>query len=512
MTSVIVTASEMADMDRYTIETLGIPGVVLMENAGRGVYEVCRDLLGSGGKHVTVLCGPGNNGGDGFVIARHCLNNGCSVSTILLTSRDKIKGDARTHLDILEAMDHPVKSASAREDIDLSGTDLVVDAILGTGVKGALRGFFAEVAEVVNRWSGPVVSVDLPTGVDADTGAVEGPAVRATRTATMALKKRGLLFSPGREAAGEVTVVDIGMPHENVRDLQPDVVELTGETVADLLPRRTPDAYKNTCGTVAVIAGSEGLTGAAVLTSEAVLRAGAGLCYLCTPQSLNPVLESKLTEVITWPFDDAGTGFLHSGSLEEIYNHVSVQSAVAVGPGLGQHRKTGELLTELLQRLSIPMVLDADGLNLCAHQTDLIKAYGGALVLTPHPGELSRLTGLPSAEILKDRIGVVRRFAREWDVVLVLKGAPTVIGHPDGAVRINSTGNAGMATGGTGDVLTGVIVSLMAQGVSAPDAACAGVYVHGAAGDASRDRVGEAGMVASDLLKSLPGVLWDLTI
>jgi len=504
----VVTASQMAEMDRYTIEDLKIPGVVLMENAGRGVVNVALSLLGDvRNKLVYVFCGPGNNGGDGYVVARHLLNMGAHVETFVLTSRDKIKGDALVNLIILEKMSHQIKFIDHLPATPQRLPDLIVDAMLGTGVKGALRGLFADMVEFINSLKVPVLAIDIPTGVDADSGAVDGLAIFATKTATMALLKRGLVFSPGREHAGEVEIIDISMPPQVVSLKHSNVRLVEGDDVSTLLPRRAPDTHKNKCGTVATVAGSRGFTGAAALASEAALRAGAGLSYLCVPLSLNEIFEVKSTEVITWPFDDAGMGYLHSGCFNELVKPLRDQNVVAIGPGIGQHKKTAELVHLLLQELDKPLVLDADGLNVCAQNTDLIKNYKGDMVLTPHPGELSRLIGMPNKEIVSNRIDVTRQVATEWQKVVVLKGGPTVIGFPDGEVFINSSGNAGMATAGSGDVLTGVIAGLMAQGLAAESAAVAGVYIHGLAGDLARDELGEMGLVAGDILRYVPGAI-----
>lgn len=504
----VVTASQMAEMDRFTIEDLEIPGVVLMENAGRGIVQAALSIIGEPrDKVVHVYCGPGNNGGDGYVVARHLLNMGACVHTFVLTSRDKIKGDALTNLQILENMNHPIKFIEKIPAPPARTPDLVVDALLGTGVKGALRGLFAEMVEFINSLAAPVLAVDIPTGVNADTGTVDGPAIRATATATMALLKRGLLFSPGREHAGQVHIVDISMPPQ-VALLKDSNVRLVEKAdIKALLPQRSPDAHKNKCGTVATVAGSTGFTGAAALSSEAALRAGAGLSYLCVPQSLNAIYETKITEVITWPFDDADMGYLHSGCFNELIKPLRAQNVVAVGPGLGQHKKTAELVHLLLQELDKPLVLDADGLNVCAGHTGLIESYKGDKVLTPHPGELSRLIDVENKEIVANRIEIAREVATKWNAVLVLKGGPSVVAFPDGEVFINSTGNAGMATAGSGDVLTGLIAGLMAQGLSAQSAALAGVYVHGLAGDLARESLGEMGLIAGDILKNVAPAL-----
>jgi NAD(P)H-hydrate epimerase len=499
----VVKAKEMADMDRFTIKEHGIPGMVLMENAGRGTVDIALSMLNGPNKRIFVFCGPGNNGGDGYVIARYLLNAGHKVRIYILTKREKIKGDALSNLTILEHLEPDIEYIEKCPEID-SKPDLVVDAMLGTGVKDALRGVFADMATEINSWHVPVLSVDIPTGVDADTGKVDGPCVKATHTATMALKKRGLILFPGRNFAGQVNVIDIGMLFMVERVKSSRVFITEEQDIINTLPARSPDAHKNKCGTVGVLAGSLGLTGAATLTSEGVLRAGAGLCYLCAPKSINHIYEIKNTEVITWPFDDADTGYLHAIHFEEIFARLDNLDVLAMGPGLGQHGETGRLLTDLLKSLEKPVVMDADGLNLFSENIDPLVNYRGDMVLTPHPGELARLTGISSKDIVLNKIDVARKYAKEWNKVLVIKGGPTVIGTPDGTVYINSTGNAGMATGGSGDVLTGVIAGLIAQGLNVVHAAMAGVYVHGLAGDMAKDKVGLRGMIAGDMLSYIP--------
>jgi len=508
----VVTASQMAEMDALCTQKYRIPGLILMENAGRGLADVARTMLKDPiGKNVSIFCGPGNNGGDGYVAARHLTNMGAFVTVHVLAERAKIAGDALVNLTILESTGYSIDFLKRIPQTLQPPPHLIIDAMLGTGVSGPLRGLYAQAVDFLNAQSVPILAVDVPTGVDADNGVINEKAVRAQKTATMAMPKIGLLLPPGRLHAGDLSVVDICMPSEIITLKPSQTWQIEVGDIPPVLPRRAPDAHKNRCGTVAVVAGSSGFTGAATLTSQAVMRSGAGLCYLCSPLSLNPIYEIKLTEVITWPFDDAGTGYLHSGCLSQLLPKLRGQTVVAVGPGLGQHEQTVELVRQLLRELAQPMVLDADGLNACEGHTDLMKNYRGELVLTPHPGELARLTGLSTNDILRDRIAVARDCAAKWGVTLVLKGAPSVIAFTNGHIFINSTGNAGMATAGSGDVLTGIIAGFMAQGVSAQDAAMAGVYVHGLAGDRASRRLGQIGMIAGDILCNVPQTLVDLS-
>jgi NAD(P)H-hydrate epimerase len=362
----------------------------------------------------------------------------------------------------------------------------------------------AGVIPVLNQLGRPILAVDIPTGVDADTGAVHSQAIMAEATATMALLKRGLLFSPGREHAGTIHVVDISMPQKIVQSHPITTWKITAADVAKRLPSRPADAHKNSAGTLAILAGSRGFTGAAALTAESALRSGSGLVYLGVPLSLQSILATKLTEVITWPFEDGGAGYFLEADYPAWHDMIAAQKALAMGPGMGTHSETGNMVHRILRELDLPLVLDADGLNLCAGHLELIRQYPGEMVLTPHTGELARLIISNTQEINKHRIEIAIQSAQQLDKVLVLKGGPTIIALPDGTVFINSTGNAGMATAGSGDVLTGIIAGLLSQGLNAKDAALCGVYLHGLAGDLAMTTKGIHGLIASDMIESLP--------
>lgn len=505
----VVTAKEMADMDKFAIEKIGIPGMVLMENAGREVVAVIKEKLGTvEHKTIVIFCGKGNNGGDGYVIARYLLDMGANVQTYLVGKTEEVKGDAKSNLKILQDLGHIVLPISRLEHVDLSkGAHLVVDALLGTGVRGALKGLLAQIVEKINEMDAPVIAVDLPTGMEADTGAINGACVRANSTVTMAYLKSGLLLSPAREHAGDVVVANIGMPASVAEEKNVKCFELTGDYISEVLPRRMPDTFKSRCGQVFLLAGSAGLTGAAALSSEAVLRVGAGMALLGIPRSLNAALEEKVTEVMTLPLPETEQQSLSFDSKDLVSEKLEWANVLAVGPGLSTHTDSTKLVKSILEILSKPVVLDADAINCLKDDKEILKTTKADLVLTPHPGELSRLVGISTKDILADPIVTVRDQAQKLKVVLVLKGAPTIIGAPDGYVFINSTGNAGMATAGMGDVLTGAIAGLIAQGMTPLDGALAGVYLHGLAGDISKSELGEAGLLAGDVLKNLPFAL-----
>lgn len=502
---IVVTAAQMAALDHACQERLRMPSLLLMENAGRGTADLARTMLGDpAGKRVLIVCGPGNNGGDGFVIARHLAQAGALVTLWVVAPRHKIAGDALTNLVIWERLGGSVSFLEELPPAPSPAPQLVIDALLGTGATPPPHGLIAAMVDRLNTLAAPLLAVDLPTGIDADTGAVPGSAIRAEATAVMARLKRGLLLSPGREQAGTLHLVDIGLPPAWAPDEGPTVIRLEEADIAARLPRRALTAHKNSLGSVGVIAGSLSFSGAAVLTATATLRAGCGLCYLAAPRSLLPLLAPRLTEVITWPFAEETAGILSEAAWPEWAAAAGARTALAVGPGLGQHPRTGALVHRLLREMHQPMVLDADGLTLCADTPELLQNYAGTLILTPHPGELSRLTGLAVTEILADPLAAAGTWARKLGQILILKGNPTVIAAPDGALYLNATGNPGMATAGSGDVLTGVIAGLLAQGLQPLDAALCGVWLHGAAGDLARDRKGEMGMIAGDLLETLP--------
>ncbi len=506
----VVTAEEMQQLDRRATAEYGIPSLVLMENAGS---ETTREMLAAFpallGSRVAILCGRGNNGGDGFVVARHLLDRGVRVETFLFARREDVRGDARVNLEILEKRGAaPTEVRDAGQTVALrdrmASADLVVDALLGTGTHGAAQGILAEAIELVNRAGRPVVAVDIPSGLVADDPVPPGPAIRATLTVTFALPKRCLLLYPAAGYAGTIRVVPIGIPSSLCQDPALLLGLLEAHEVASAFPRRDPAAHKGTFGHVLVIAGSVGKTGAAALASLAALRVGAGLVTLAIPQSLNDAMEAKLTEVMTEPVAETEARSIGQEALDRLLHLAEGKSVVALGPGLGTHPSTQKLVHELLSSLKLPIVLDADGINALAGQPDFLARAGGPVIVTPHPGELSRLLDLPRDEVLRRRIPLAQDVASRLKVTLVLKVAHTIVASPTRDAVIVPTGNAGMATGGTGDVLTGLIAGLLAQGVAPGLAARAGAYVHGLAGDLAVARLGQEAMLAGDLLVHVP--------
>ncbi len=504
------TVEEMKSIDRRAITRYGIPGVVLMENAGRGVVKVIEDCFDlSRNPIVTIICGTGNNGGDGMVVCRHLLAAGASPKCFLVGKKEKMRGDAKSNLEILEKAGCKVvemENSTTRQFMEhLQQSGLVVDAIFGTGFKGKLEGLAARVVGKMNESTLPTVSIDCPSGLDSDDGRVEGLCVNATITVTMCLPKIGLFFYPGRKWVGELWVVDIGVPESVVREEA--VTARLMESHEVVLPQRDPAGHKTTFGYVAVISGSAGMTGAGAMASRACLRCGAGMVTFCLPESLNLALEAKLTEVMTYPLPETAAKTLSVDALKAVEPVLQKADVLAVGPGLSTHPETQKLVSSLIQKVNLPIVLDADGLNAMSGRIDVLRKRKAATIITPHPGEMARLTGLKVSEIMRNKPKVASRFANENGVVTVLKGAPTVVASPDGSTFINSKGNSALATAGSGDVLTGMIAGMLSQGLDSVEAAKTGVYLHGLAGDIMSDRYTEYGVVATDLLEAIPAAI-----
>ncbi|MCS7233717.1 MAG: NAD(P)H-hydrate dehydratase [Synergistetes bacterium] len=504
----LVTAEEMREIDRYAIEKLGIPGIILMENAGLktviGMREVIPNLLE---KRILIVAGKGNNAGDGFVVARHIFNLGGEVKVALCSPSSEIKGDALINFEIAKNIGVCLLEIGSIDELRmlLDWSDIVVDALLGTGVRGEVKGFFAEVIKEVNLAGKPIVAIDLPSGLEASSGRVYGPCIRANWTFTMCLPKLGLWVYPGAYYSGQIFVVDISVPSwvwEKEFNIKREL--LTIPYVRELLPlKRDPQSHKGDFGRVLVIAGSRGFTGAAALTSLGALRIGAGLVYLATPESLNDILETKLTEVIKIPVSDSDGAF-DIRSFLDLKEHIEKCDVIVLGPGIGTSPPTKLFVHKLIEEINKPIVIDADGLNCLADNVELLKACKGKVVITPHPGEMARLIGKSTSYVQENRLEVAESFSSETGVVVVLKGARTVISSPDGKIYVNPTGNPGMATGGTGDVLTGMIGGLIAQGLGLTEASCVGVFLHGLSGDIVASKKGELSLIASDLLDFLP--------
>lgn len=508
----LVTAKDMQRLDRKTIEEYGIPGLTLMENAGEGIVRmICERYGNPSGKIVTVVAGKGNNGGDGLVVARHLARRGSTVRVFLLSRKEDLKGDARTNLDRYCALGGAVHEQTSGTlpafTESLKTSDLIVDALFGTGQKGPVQGTSAEVISIINSTGKPVVAVDLPSGVNPDTGGIAGVAIKAHLTVTFFPPKRGLFMYPAASCVGELKMVDIGIPHALVEAEAPAASLLTEDEVKELLPRRSPDSHKGTFGHLLVIAGSLRMSGAAALTSLSALRAGAGLVTLALPAHLAGTRPGLPPEVMTEPLPhtDEGTVGRKAG---DVLRKIAVdKDVVAIGPGLSTHPETQEIIREVLMWCEKPLVVDADGINALVGHLGLLEKRRSPVILTPHPGEMARLMGATSHVVQSDRMRAAEEFSRTHKVLLVLKGARTIVADEKGRLFLNPTGNPGMATAGSGDVLTGMIAGLIAQGLSPLSAAQAGVYLHGLAGDLASQDKGERGMIASDIIEKIPPAL-----
>ena len=509
----LVTGAQMARIDRGAIER-GVSGIRLMEYAGRAAARVLDDLVGGfQGKRIVVLCGKGNNGGDGFVIADLAAAGGASVSAFLLAMEDQVTGDALHHLSQARKNGLEVQEIVECKDLErirpaLSNASAAVDALLGTGIRGGPRGLIAGAIETLRDAACPVLAVDVPSGLDADTGRADGICAAATRTVTFGIPRIGQFRFPGRSFCGSLYCADIGLPPAAVAAEKVNVHLIAAHGGASLLPRRPPDAHKGDCGRVVILAGSTGFTGAASLSAQGALRSGAGLVRVGVPESLNDILEVKVTEAMTHPLPEVRKHrCLALRARGDVQRLVAAADCVAMGPGLGTHRETVELVRRIVPEIRVPLILDADGINAFAGAPENLKTRTAPTVLTPHPGEFARLTGIGSEEVGSDPVGSAQTLAGEVGVIVVLKGAPTVVAVPGGRTYINPSGNAGMASGGSGDVLTGILAALIGQGLDPESAACLGVYLHGLAGDLCAERLGEAGLIAGDVAAALPGAL-----
>ena len=494
----LLTAEEMRTREAEAARA-GVSAGELMERAGRALADEALRLAAPEGRFA-VLCGPGNNGGDGLVAARHLALAGRQVLVVLLAEPSALKSESRASLKALHAMGG--SAAGALQDFTPRRGDVALDALLGTGLNRAPEGALADAIHALWKWRAVgvrVLAADIPSGLASDTGVPFRPAVQADATVAFGALKVGEALEPGASLCGDVYVADIGLAPEDA-----PVMLLEEEDARGWLPERRPDSHKGTYGHLLVIAGSRGKSGAAALAGLASLRSGVGLCTVATPDDALSDVLAHAPELMGVALDDEKPlGPMHLAQLLEV---AEGKDAVVLGPGIARGKKTHQLITELLERFPGPVVLDADGLNALAGRLEVLRSAQGPLVLTPHPGEMARLSGLSVAEIQADRVTVARDFARAHRVVLVLKGARTVVALPDGRARVNPTGNPGMATGGAGDVLSGVCGALLAQGLAPADAASVAVYAHGLAGDLEEEWRGQLGLIASDLLPGLTSV------
>lgn len=507
----LLTNAQIRMVDYHAIHDFGISGLILMENAGLAVVEEVTRRIAPGGK-VLVVTGRGNNGGDGFVVCRHLHNGGYDVTLVTLGAEEGIKDDAFVNFNILRKMGlkrHNISQLSQADALKemIRTSEIVVDAIFGTGLENDVSPLAERVIGDINALSKMTLSIDLPSGICGDNGQVKKIAVYADVTVCLHAPKCGNILYPGAEYNGELIVKPIGIPNEANQSLTVTYGIITEQDVVDRIPYRHKQMHKGSFGKAGVIAGSLGLAGAAILTSKSALRSGLGLLKLFIPESINILLKMAIPEAITLPLHEMRKGVIGINQIPVIIEAASKCDAVAIGPGCGDTPELAETLRQLIDALHSPLVIDADGLNVLARDLTVLKNKKGPIIITPHIGEMSRLTHKTVESILVDPIFTARDFAKEWGVITVLKGARTVIATPSGQIYINVTGNSGMATAGSGDVLTGIITGLLTQGLSPEDAAIAGVFIHGFSGDKVASEIGEHGLLAGDLVDQLPYTL-----
>jgi NAD(P)H-hydrate epimerase len=513
----VLNTQQMREADRRTIDEIGIPSIVLMENAGRqavAAMEAAFDDLAT--SHVAVLCGRGNNGGDGFVVARTLAQRGVQSTVFLLGAVADVRGDARTNLEVLGRIGLTVVEIANAQDWELhfseiSECDLVVDAMLGTGFSGSLAGLLETVVADVNGLGVPIVAMDLPTGVSADSHEVAGSAIEASMTVTLAAPKIPLVLPPADSYGGDLVIADIGIPPPVIDELEGPYIELlTRERMRELVPARAADSHKGDFGRVLIVAGSVGKTGAAHLAALGALRSGAGLVTVATARSALPILAAMGAEYMTEPLDETAAGTVDFAALDRVLDLEA--DVIAVGPGLGLDPSTAAFAQGLVERAGVPLVVDADGLNAFVGDADRLTGRDGVdVIVTPHPGELARLLNVSVEAVQHDRLESARDFAAAHRAHVVLKGHRTIVAGPENRAFVNLTGNAGMATGGTGDLLTGMIAAWFAQLLDAEAACKLAVYLHGTAGDLAEADEGEVALIATDIANHLGDAILELT-
>ncbi len=525
-----ITSKEAKELDLWAIEKLGIPRAALMENAGRETAETVLSETGEGSS-IVLVGGPGNNGGDGFVAARYLKSAGHNISAFLLGKSQNVKGEAKVNLDIAKNLGVKIIEITEEKDLKhlkqaLSKAQIVIDAIFGTGLSRSIQGLTATVVDLINSAKTAnqykIISVDVPSGLDATTGKVGKHCIKSDITVTFAYPKIGLLEYPGSDFSGKIVIVDIGIPKLNPlfpeeQKSQKKIIrsELKGSNIIDssrvskIIPQRKAQSHKGTYGNVFILGGSSGMSGALIMAARGSLRSGAGLVRIGLPESLRNITDAMCAETITIGLKETNVGTLSSAALSQITEHYQKSEAFAVGPGMSTNKETVELIKSFVTKVKrtkngAPLVIDADALNALSDNMEILKNSKIPIIITPHPGEAARITKKKTSEIQKKRAEIAKGLSKRLGVITVLKGAYTVIASQKGEAFINVTGNPGMATAGMGDVLTGVISGLAAQGLPPINAAIAGVYLHGLAGDIGAKLKGELGLIASDVIEALP--------
>ncbi len=506
----ILTTEQMRNVDRRTIREFGIPGMVLMENAGTQVVDTLLERYPDCDPDgVLVLCGKGNNGGDGLVAARHLLGQGIKPRVVLLARAADLQGDAAAQLAIVEKIglaivEVPDQTAWDEFRKGLGQFEVIVDAILGTGLQGPVKGFLAAVFSDLNEAPADILAVDIPSGLSGGTSEIVGPSVRADITVAFACPKIPHIFPPAEDLVGEVSVADIGIPEAAVRAEEVSLNLIDEEDLEELMPERDPESHKGQFGHVLVVAGSVGKSGAARMVAEGALRAGAGLVTTATPVSAQATVGSNLMEMMTEGLPETSEGTLSANAVTRVQKLQDGKKVLTVGPGLSMAGETQAAIREIVNNTKLPVILDADGLNAFAGNPQELSGKARPLVITPHPGEMGRLLQISPSEVQGDRLAICRQFAVDHQCYVILKGYRTLLGTPEGQVYVNPTGNPGMATAGSGDVLTGILSGLVAQGIPMFSASLLAVFLHGLAADLAAEQMGEICLMAGDILDFLP--------
>lgn len=506
-------ASQMREIDRAATENGGIPSIILMENAALAcVEELKKDFGDFKGRRAAVFCGKGNNGGDGFAIARHLSQLGADVSVYLVCGNE-FRGDAKVNFDIIKKMDINIDVISDTENLKyiIRSCEMVIDAIYGTGIHGSVTGISYDVINEINENSRYTLSVDVPSGIDSDSGAVCGICIKSTKTVTFAAYKVGMLLFPAADFTGEVKVADISIPNYIIEAQNININVTDKAFVRDTFPKREKNTHKGDYGKVLVIGGSAGLSGAAYLSSQSAVCTGSGLVTLAIPDCIASAMEAKTTEVMTLSLPSIG-GHISSSAADMLASAIEKTDAVLIGPGLGRSRDAQIIVQSVLKVSTVPVIIDADGINAAAQIPDAIKDCECPLIFTPHTAEMSRLTGLDCDYIDENRLSVSREFAEEYGATVILKGPHTIVTAPDGLQYTNITGNSGLATGGSGDVLAGITASLAARGINETSAAAMSVYIHGTAGDIAKEKFGIESVTATKVMENISEALQILLV
>jgi ADP-dependent NAD(P)H-hydrate dehydratase / NAD(P)H-hydrate epimerase len=509
----LVTAQQMRDLDSLAIKRHHIPSLELMEKAGSGVADAAEHLANKEKGDVLIICGKGNNGGDGLVAARHLVKRGYPVSVVILSQQSSLSPDAKANWELLAPITTHIFTAVDWLEMNshlhlFSKASLIIDAVLGTGLKNDVTGFAAQIIELINSCGKRVLSVDIPSGLSADTGHPLGVAVKANNTVTFGLPKIGHVVGRGTEYSGVIKIVDIGIPQSEVDLLESKLNLIEPLSFREYFRKREPDSHKGTYGHIAVFAGSKGHLGAGYLSCKSALRCGCGLTTYCIPEKAFAYFDTRYSEVMCDMIPDHGSSHFHTDGLEAALNVLKAMKAACIGPAIGTQEETKAFVNAFVMKCEIPLVIDADALNLL--ELASLRRRSVDTVLTPHPGEMSRLLGITIEEVQGNRIDLSSKLAKDYGCYVILKGMNTVVASPEGSIGINITGNPGMASAGMGDALTGMITSFISQGIPVWESSLAAVYIHGLAGDLAAKKHGERALITSDLIKEISKVIKEL--